>query len=63
MNSRNRWAYVNRDKDIDKNSELKDHERVNGKHPTKAKGTKTRDKVDPDSKENTRDKDLKPEKK
>ena len=61
-NSRSRWAYINRDKDIEKNSDLKDHERSNSKHPTKAKGTKTRDKVDPDTKETAKDKDLKTKK-
>ena len=59
--SRMRWSYVNRDKDLNKNSELKDHERQNSKHKTKVKGTKTRDKVDSDTKETARDKDLKSE--
>ena len=59
--SRMRWSYVNRDKDLDKNSELKTYERQNSKHKTKSKGTKTRDKVDSDTKETLRDKDLKSE--
>lgn len=57
--SRMRWSYVNRDKDLQKNSKLKSFERSNSKHKTKAKGTKTRDKIDNDSKDVLRDKDLK----
>jgi hypothetical protein len=57
--SRIRWGYINRDKDIEKQSDIKPYERANSKHKTKPKGTKTRDKVDPDTKDVAKDKDLK----
>ena len=59
--SRKRWAYINRDKDIDKQSDLKPSQRSNPKRKTKIKGTKTRDQINDDTKETLKDKDLKRE--
>ena len=58
-NSRQRWAYINRDKDLDKKALMDNSKRIRPKRKCKVKGTKTRDKVDPDYKDTTRDKDLK----
>jgi len=58
-NSRQRWAYINRDKDLDKKPLIENSKRINPKRKSKAKGTKTRDKVDPDYKDTIKDKDLK----
>jgi len=58
-NSRQRWAYINRDKDMDKKPRVENSRRINPRRKSKPKGTKTRDKIDSDSKEVSRDKDLK----
>lgn len=58
-NSRIRWAYINRDKDLEKQPRLNPADRANPKRKSKPKGSKTRDKLDEDTKEVVRDKDLK----
>jgi len=63
LNSRQRWAHINRDKDLDKKPLVENSNRINPRRKSKPKGMKTRDKVDSDAKEVARDKDLKREKK
>jgi hypothetical protein len=58
-NSRQRWAYINRDKDVDKKPRVQNSKRVNPRRKSKPKGTKTRDVVDPDYKDVAKDQDLK----
>ena len=57
-NSRQRWSYINRDKDLDKKSRVENSKRVNPRRKSKPKGMKTRDKTDPDYRDTVKDKDL-----
>jgi hypothetical protein len=59
IHSRLRWAKLNRDKDISKSPRVTNTNRKNPKRKSKPKGTKTRDKKDPDTVDVVRDKDLK----
>jgi hypothetical protein len=56
-NSRQRWAKLNRDKDLEKSPKILD--RKNPKRKSKPLGHKTRDKFNPDTKDVAKDKDLK----
>lgn len=58
-NSRERWARLNRDKDLDKTPRVTNSQRINPKRKSKPKGSKTRDKKDSDTSDVVRDKDLK----
>ena len=57
--SRLRWGRLNRDKDIDKMPRVTNTDRINPKRKSKPKGTKTRDKKDPDTADVAKDKDMK----
>jgi len=57
-NSRQRWAHVNRDKDLDKKPRVTNSKRVNPKRKSKSKGSKTRDVTDLDTKDVVKDKDV-----
>lgn len=59
--SRLRWARLNRDKDLDKMPRVTNTNRIKPKRESKPKGSKTRDKKDPDTSDVVRDKDLKEE--
>ena len=61
-NSRQRWAYINRDKDLDKKPRVTNSQRVNPHRKSKPKGMKTRDVIDADNKEVARDKDSRADK-
>lgn len=58
-NSRIRWGRLNRDKDIAKQPRVTETKRINPKRKSKPKGTKTRDKRDPDTADVAKDPDLK----
>ena len=58
-NSRIRWGRLNRDKDIEKQPRVTETNRIKPKRKSKIKGTKTRDKRDPDTVDVAKDPDLK----
>jgi len=56
--SRLRWARLNRDKDVEKIPRVTNTNRIKPKRKSKPKGSKTRDKNDPDTADSVNDKDL-----
>ena len=58
-NSRMRWGRLNRDKDLDKIPRVTNTNRIKPKRKSKTKGSKTRDKKNPDTSDVAKDKDMK----